>query len=387
MASRCRVGNAYLGHNRFVAVSELYAFIFKPIHDFSYSVLSCIVDRDSEGARYAVPSSSEIKQLQPSEGAVVAVSHYSSDVASVVTYLTQNGGLHAWDLRASREAFQFGVRPELGQATAMAMAPDRNWICVGTTNGFVSLWDIRYNTQAKLWRHSSCGPIHRLASCKSLPGVTPQMQQKAYATRSEHLIGSAEGAYLFVAAGNNEAAVWALPEGGECLKCFRSIPLRASRQPLAPLPVMREVALPRHPFSPIFSAVDNYAVKKFGPADVGPTYNPLENSYRSVLGRISEKGASYLITAGTDRVIRYWDFSSPTKCFTVSGLLPCQPRPAYETPMTEGLLGKLFLSFDAATPSADVVSQSDLPRREGRGPLPPSSNFKVHFNDKFIIYM
>ena len=37
------------------------------------------------------------------------------------------------------------------------------------------------------------------------------------------------GEYLFVAAGTNEAAVWGLPDAGECLKCFRTVPLEASR--------------------------------------------------------------------------------------------------------------------------------------------------------------
>jgi hypothetical protein len=37
------------------------------------------------------------------------------------------------------------------------------------------------------------------------------------------------GEYLFVAAGTNEAAVWGLPGAGECLKCFRTVPLEASR--------------------------------------------------------------------------------------------------------------------------------------------------------------
>ncbi len=80
----------------------------------------------------------------------------------------------------------------------------RAWICVGTSRGYISLWDVRYNVMSKLWRHSSHGPIHRLASCKSLPRVSPQQQQQAFHNKSEYQIGSVEGSYLFVAAGNNE---------------------------------------------------------------------------------------------------------------------------------------------------------------------------------------
>ncbi len=52
----------------------------------------------------------------------------------------------------------------------MTIAPDRNWIAVGSSRGYVSLFDIRYNACSRLWRHSGEGPIHRLACCKSLAG-------------------------------------------------------------------------------------------------------------------------------------------------------------------------------------------------------------------------
>ena len=62
-------------------------------------------------------SSSEILRLDTGEGAITAVNHFNSDVASVVTYLTQQGRLHGLDLRSSKEAFQYVIRPELGQPT------------------------------------------------------------------------------------------------------------------------------------------------------------------------------------------------------------------------------------------------------------------------------
>ena len=58
-----------------------------------------------------------------------------------------------------------------------------------------------------------------------------------------------------MAAGVNEAAVWGLPEAGECLKCFRTVPLEASRQPLAPLPSFAVVDIPRHPHRPVARAL------------------------------------------------------------------------------------------------------------------------------------
>jgi hypothetical protein len=191
--------------------------------------------------------------------------------------------------------------------------------------------------------------------------------------------------------GLNEAAVFGLPEAGECLKCFRSIPMSMSREPLAPLPQLIEVDLPRHPAAPILSALQD---KNFGVNSYSNINRYEDLSVRAIMGRISLTGTSYLVTAGTDKIIRYWDFSAPAKCFAVCGLQPAQPKPTFETPTptsttieksadgtsTVGFYGKLFLSYDSAVPSQDTILQAHLPLREGRGPIPPSNGCKVSHN-------
>jgi hypothetical protein len=220
-----------------------------------------------------------------------------------------------------------------------------------------------------------------------------------------------EGGYLFAAAGDNEAAVWGIPEAGESFKCFRTVPLDASRGPLAPLPILVDVELPRHPHAPIRSAVtaSSFALAQLNviPAadslsvrtlalnealgNVGTTHRGYNHSVRALLGRISQSNLSYLITAGTDRCIRYWDLSSASKCFTVCGLQPAQPKGIFdctnriigqsttgsETVNTPLNSSKLFVCYVAETPSADKILQAHLPVREGRGVTLPSNNFKV----------
>lgn len=240
----------------------------------------------------------------------------------------------------------------------MSVAPDRNWISVGTSKGYVTLWDIRYNIVCQAWRHSSNSSIHRLASCKAIRG--PGAQNAAG-------LPNTDGAYLFVATGNNEAAVWGLPEGGECFKCFRSLSLDDSKAPIAPLPRLDEINLPRHPMAslPLSVASSN---------EVVPVVPPLW-SVRAMIGRISPVNTSYLITAGSDRHIRFWDFRSPDSCYTVAGLEPTQLKSIYRK-LDEKSAGKLFVCYSSAIPSADKIIQSHLPIREARGPTSPSGNFK-----------
>ncbi|KAJ1426931.1 hypothetical protein B484DRAFT_450462 [Ochromonadaceae sp. CCMP2298] len=318
-------------------------------------------DYSANAGRATVSGSSQLRVIDPREGAAVAVNHFNNDICSMVTYATERGGLHGWDLRAAREAMHLHMRPELGSTTSMTLSPDRNWMCLGTSEGFVSLFDIRYNVPCKLWRHSSASTIHRLACCKTPRGAL------GLGVAGSTIPVQSEGAFLFVAAGQNEAAVWGIPEGGECCKCFRSVPLDVSRGPVAPLPTLTEVALPRHPSASI----------RFQGA-LGRNHSD-SHSVRAIVGRISTSNTSYLVTAGTDRSIRFWDFSAPSRCFTLSGLEAAQPKAIFDAPKINaegGGTGKLFVCYVAATPSADKILQSHLPIREGRGVVLPSVNTK-----------
>lgn len=301
------------------------------------------------------PGMPVIKTLDCSEGPVVGVQHFSGDVASVVSFITQGGKIHGWDLRSRQEAFEYTVRPELGYPMSITTSPDRNWLCVGTSEGYISLWDIRYNVMCKLWRHSSKSPVHRLATVKSIPNARNSSNRDA-------IMPYTEGAYLFVAAGRNEAAVWGIPEGGECLKCFRSMPVTSTKYSNN-LSELHDIPIPSSTMMPFQS---QHTQK------VSPSVEYDDPTVRAIMGRISQSTTSYVITAGTDRYIRYWDLASPNRCFTVSGLDAAQPKPVYETPSPPNLKGKLFVCYDSDIPSSQATLQSQIPIREHRGPVVPT---------------
>jgi hypothetical protein len=88
-----------------------------------------------------------------------------------------------------------------------------------------------------------------------------------------------DGAYLFVAAGNNEAAVWGVPEGGECYKCFRSVSISQAYEHFDPLPVLHDIPLPPHPNGVVYSALSSVTHCK--------TSIESGHSIRAIMGRIS----------------------------------------------------------------------------------------------------
>ena len=316
-----------------------------------------------------VLGSTVIKQLDPDEGPVLGVQHFSGDMASVLTYCTLGGNLHSWDLRSSKEPFSYNIRPELGFPTSMTSSPDRNWMCVGTSKGYIGLWDVRYNVMCKLWKHSAGLPVQRLAAAKGHTG-------RSQTNGKQDALPSAEGGYLFVASGLNEAAVWGIPDGGECLKCFRSVPMLASsRSSPLDLPTLIDIPIPSHSLAPFQSS----HVSAGGTDFFNSYINPLEKtlSVRAIMGRISHSATSYLITAGTDHHIRYWDFNTPSRCFTVSGLNAAQPKPVYESPQAAHMKGKLFMCYDSMVPTPEATLQAQLPTREYRGVTAPLASSQV----------
>lgn len=306
-------------------------------------------DRTRLNTGLSVSGSTSIYTLAPEEGPIIALNHYNTDSSSILLYCTLYGGFHGWDIRTSSEIFHISIRTELGYPTSMTLAPDRTWVCIGTSLGYICLWDLRIHIMSKLWRHSLGNvPIHRLACSKN-------------SNPNRNI-----GAYLFVAAGISEAAVWSLPDGGDCLKCFRSIPSSNSsvKEIILPLPSLNEITIPAHPNIPL---LNNNRIMNCN------IYNSIEPSVRALVGRMSSSGPAHLITAGTDRQIRFWDFNIANRSFTVSGLDPGQPRSSYESP-TE--LNRLVICRDASIPSADVLVQSQKPLLDGHGPVPPVQSFR-----------
>jgi len=295
----------------------------------------------SSCAGITVLGSSLVKKIDEGEGGIVSVQHYHTDVASVVVYITSAGYVVGWDLRSQMESFRHRIRPELGTPSCFAFGPNRDCVLVGTHKGYLALWDLRAHLLVKLWRHSSHCAVNRLLTCRSLPaGSDRAAQQRAGGLSSVHGTNKGPaGFYVFVAAGNGETGMWAMPETSSCLRCFRAITVdRAhSAQANLELPSLEKVALPDHIGAAIADALSSV------PAARVPVPQASQRGFsevKALVGFVSMSSygpdaSAYLITAGSDAHIRYWDMNSVGGCRTVCGPAPNQPRPCYFTPTRE----------------------------------------------------
>jgi WD40 repeat protein len=303
------------------------------------------------GSGLTVRALSVVRTLDPGDGCVTALQHFTDEMASVVAFSTQRGTVAGWDLRSSGTPFRYNVRPEFGVPTCMTLPPNsavKGWIMVGTSRGYLIMWDTRFNLMSAAWKHSSNGPIHKIEcihSHSALEGSSPfplspgpDEDDDAYDTLETDMSSSKEsihrkmqdeaegrgcGDCLMVAAGCNEVALWTLPipRGGMPIVCFRATPVANSRDKGRDkdIPRLFSVTLPNHPHAPVHQAISTLLSAQ--PSPPGP-------SMRSFLCGGVEGRAPYVITGGTDGLLRHWDWTAPSRCGVLSGLSPAQHRPA-----------------------------------------------------------
>ena len=292
-----------------------------------------------------VSGHSALRNINPGEGEVLAISHFNTPSASVLVFATQQGHIHSLDLRCSREPFSLSIRPELGYMTSMEVGNDRNWIVAGTARGYVGLWDIRFQSMVKLWRHSSDCPVKRLtnASCASFEEPARPL--------------------VFLGCGKNEASLFDVSTGG-CHQCYRILDSALSyvdQSVLPPeylsLPFLENVRIPNR-FERLVSVVSalHMSVRKTAG----------ESSINALLGGIDSRGPSYIMTGGSDNMIRYWDLKSPSKSCCVSGLERNQPPPTFEQILAGGS-SSLFLCRQPSIHPASLLESSKLPSRNKQG--------------------
>ena len=215
----------------------------------------------------------------------------------------------------------------------------------------------------KVWRHCSESPISRLATC-----FTTLPQDKDGKTT----FGAEPRPYIFMGCGKNESSVFDLSTGS-CRQCFRVLDstLGYTEQALLPpeyvsMPELFDIPIPRNPQRTIASAA-SFASNSLLSRSMQP-----ESKILSLMGRLGMSGSQYLITGGSDRCLRYWDFSSPSRCYTISGQIRGQPRPLYEK-VDVGSSGQLFICRQFPVPSVGEVESSKLPWKLQRGPVKPEN--------------
>lgn len=307
---------------------------------------------DANRSQRRVAGSTDIKRIDPSEGEVLAVNQFNNKGSSLLTYATESGFIHSWDLRSAREPFCLKSSQDIGYITNMAIGSDRNWIVVGTNKGFISLWDLRFHQIMKLWKHSRSSPINRLAT-SFVPPPQSWVGKRSISVDSKP--------YIFVASGSNECAMFDATTG-HCSECFRTVEYK-SKSPSSRIdgvPALNDVSLS--------SSARRKSLLSQG-KESSRLSDVITSSFQTVncmVGSTGNSDHSFLITGGSDRRIRFWDFSIPSKCHVTNGLDPIQPRPSFER-IDYNNNSRLMLCHQAPAPATSEVDSFRVPRKLFQG--------------------
>ncbi|KUF96077.1 hypothetical protein AM588_10010052 [Phytophthora nicotianae] len=246
-----------------------------------------------------------LKELRANNSAVMAIDYLNNVTESLLLYATRDGKIHAWDLRMRREAWTLSISPELGYITCITHSLDVSWLAVGTSRGFLCLWDLRFLVLIRVWRHSSHRAIHRLQPCLGLPNTLP--------------LDETSVPLVFVAAGDGEVAVFDLSIGA-CRAVFRTLEAQASEAEACKCPTLLHVPIPHRSRSVLGSFLGILGISTaFDEIATSPLSE--EPSVRAMLcPSLHLRGiGDALITGGEDRQLRYWDIRNGKQSYTVCG--------------------------------------------------------------------
>ncbi|XP_006038698.1 phosphoinositide 3-kinase regulatory subunit 4 isoform X2 [Alligator sinensis] len=115
-----------------------------------------------------LPKSPKIHPIQSrfldlkDDGCVVDMHHFNSGAQSVLAYASVNGSLVGWDLRSSSNAWTLKHDLRLGLITSFAVDVHQCWLCIGTSNGTMACWDMRFQLPISSHSHPSRARIRRL---------------------------------------------------------------------------------------------------------------------------------------------------------------------------------------------------------------------------------
>ncbi|KAJ3062781.1 Serine/threonine-protein kinase [Podochytrium sp. JEL0797] len=273
----------------------------------------------------------------------VILSHCDSEHSSLLVYATSQGSICGLDLRSMKPAWTYESPPHLGVISSFTMDPRSFWILTGTHRGVFSLWDTRFGLRVKSWAHPSGQPIHKLVRStiggplssrrggvgNATPLSSPLSNSNSASFSNKNVLASIGGA-------TSELGLWDI-EAGECQEVWcafggGSVPSLAAGQ------------------NSSSGSTENMAVDmnriygkglKANPPPLASTFlAPIANPV--VVDQVGQTEASlnaiftvpdapYILTAGTDRKIRFWDLGTVGRSYVVSGLEPTDSKPRYSS--------------------------------------------------------
>eukprot|EP01135_Chromosphaera_perkinsii_P009282 Nk52_evm34s1705 gene=Nk52_evmTU34s1705 len=211
------------------------------------------------------------------DGCVVDIKHFNRDLPSVLSYATVRGNIYGYDLRSNKGIWKLENEPSQGLIRSYIVSRCSNWLCLGTGDGVMTIWDIRFQLPIKSWVYPRGLPIHRI--------------QRFNADNRN---------WVVVAAGSNELSCWDV-ESGECKQVMRVSEssgdiLSGNDIDMTPGSWASRMANLKQSLS-----------------------SPVSDAQTNPIRAIVCPNGNYIISGGNDRKLKYWNLQTASNSYTVSG--------------------------------------------------------------------
>ncbi|KAJ5042601.1 phosphoinositide 3-kinase regulatory subunit 4 [Bipolaris maydis] len=284
-----------------VFVEQTYSFVATG-SDGSIHVVRIDYVQDHDGnAKFGRPRLLREYQLMKGDFAVWS-EHYNGDGRSILLLTTNTSKIIALDLRTMNLLYTLQNPLDHGTPTCFCIDRKAHWLLLGTSHGVLDLWDLRFMLRLKAWVCRGASPIYRLYQIY-LP--------KTKKTR------------LYIAGGSDQAevTVWDF-EKHICKEVYRTglcKDVGSRGMTLLDLDEERSGGM----LGRFASSVEPTASST---ADRGIRAIAVHTQTTDDKGDLKH---TFLLTAGPDWKIRYWDTSRADCSLIVSGLEVDEGKPQY----------------------------------------------------------
>ncbi|KAF2180054.1 phosphoinositide 3-kinase regulatory subunit 4 [Zopfia rhizophila CBS 207.26] len=227
--------------------------------------------------------------------------HYKEDNKSVLLLATNTSKVVALDLRTMAELFTLKNPLNHGTPTCFCVDRKHHWLLLGTSHGVLDLWDIRFKLRLKSWGFQGASPIHRL--------LYPRLKRPRL--------------YIAGGTGQGEVTVWDF-EKLVCKEVYRTGTSKDTGSKSTTLIDLDE--------EKAGGMLGRFATS------LEPTANSsAERGIRALVvnSQVTEEGGdpkhTFLLTAGPDWKVRYWDMNHHDISMVVSGMEADEAKPQYST--------------------------------------------------------
>ena len=288
------------------------------------------VETQFSNSTYRYPKLRLLREYQLAEGEfAVWCEHFKQEVNSVLVLATNRSVILGIDLRTMSLLYKLENPVHHGTPTCFCVDRKRNWLVLGTSHGVLDLWDLRFKVRLKGWGVPGKGSIYRLC-------IHPT---------------KGRGKWVCVAGGTGqgEVTVWDL-ERTLCREIYRVGGNKEGPRGYEAWEVDED-----KPEGMLGRFATNIEPTATGNAD------------RGVRAMIAGTGVTedqrdvrhaYIITAGSDKKLRFWDISRVENSVVFSGLQPDEGRPTFTAshPTTSMTLNTERLPRQSAAAAANGSS-------------------------------